>query len=292
MQKLLHKLKYTNIHTPRIALVRFLLAAGMLLTILFNDLGVIANHNYTRLPGYPSKLEAKFIPFRKDGLFEMMPPATAKIVVIVILLAVMSGFAPQITGVLHFWACFSVRSYFLVLNGGDSLALVLSVLLLPICFTDTRLNQWKHKERPPSSSNIVANIAMFVIFIQAALVYLDAGGAKLFVTEWQNGNAVYYYTSHYRLGAPDWLRHINEWLTLTPLVKLLTWGILALELAVALCVFFPARIRKKFFWPALFFHFLIVINFGLVTFFFSISALLILYLYDDSKRIADASSEV
>ena len=72
------------------------------------------------------------------------------------------------------------------------------------------------------------------------------------------------------------------------MVKLLTWGVLALELGLALCIFFPARIRKKLLWPALIFHFLIVINFGLVTFFFSIAALLILYLYNDSGKIPEA----
>ena len=121
--------------------------------------------------------------------------------------------------------------------------------------------------------------------MQASWVYLDAGYSKLFTKQWRDGTAVYYYTSHYRLGAPGWLRHINEWVTLSQLVRVASWGTLLLELLLALCIFFPPRIKVKFILPAIAFHFLIVINFGLFTFFIAMTAMLLLYL-DDNDRIA------
>ena len=283
---LIDRLKSRSVHTPRIAIARFLLAFGMLLTLFTNDLSVVANHNYTKLPDYQAmnKQQAR-APFKQVNLFRLMAPDKAKVVVIIILLIVMTGLLPQVTGVLHFWACFSIHNYFILYNGGDELAYVLSLLLLPICLTDPRINQWKRVGRAaPSQRNIVAGIALFVIHIQAALVYFDASVSKFVVKEWRDGTAVYYYTSHYRLGAVGWLQRINEWITLSPAVYLLTWGVLALELVLAGCLFFPWRIRKKLIIPALLFHLLIAINMGLISFFFSIAALIVLYLYNDTAR--------
>ncbi len=282
MNHLIGYLKGKNIHTPRLALVRFLLALGLMLTVLNNDLTHIANHNYTRLYGYTIRHSSNFHrPFERMDLFIMLSPERARMAIIFILLTVMTGFLPQITGILFAWACFSIHNFFVINNGGDALAFVLSFMLLPICLTDPRINSWKRKNSHPSPRNIIANVAMVAIWVQAAWTYFDASYAKLFTPQWLNGTAVYYYTSHYRLGAPDWLRHINEWLTLTQFVRVLTWGTLLLELLLAICIFFPARIKRKFILPALFFHFLIVINFGLITFFISIVAMLLLYLDDD-----------
>jgi antimicrobial peptide system SdpB family protein len=282
MRGIIAYLKGKNIHTPRIALARFLLAFGLLLTVTGNDLDMVANHDYTQLYGYTIRHSPHFHrPFEKADLFMMMAPEKAKVVVIIILLLVMTGFFPQVTGILFAWACFSIHNFFIINNGGDDLAFVLSFMLLPICLTDPRINTWIRKESPPSQRNIIANVAIVAIWVQAAWTYFDASFAKLFTPQWQNGTAVYYYTSHYRLGAPDWLRRINEWLTLTQFVRVLTWGTLLLELLLAVCVFFPSRIKRKFILPAIIFHFLIVINFGLITFFISIVAMLLLYLDDD-----------
>ncbi len=282
MTAIIAYLKARNIHTPRLAVARFLLALGLLLTVSSNSLDIIANHGYTQLYGYTIRHSPHFYrPFQSLDLFTVMPPAAAKAVVIIILLLVMSGFYPRVTGVLHAWACFSIHNFFIINNGGDDLAFVLSFMLLPICLTDPRVNTWKRQDSPPAQKNIIANVAMVAVWVQAAWTYFDASYAKLFTNQWLNGTAVYYYTSHYRLGAPDWLRHINEMITLTPFVYVLTWGTLLLELLLAACIFFPSRIKRKFILPAMFFHFLIVINFGLITFFISITAMLLLYLDDD-----------
>ena len=280
--RLIKFLKNKKVYTPRLAIVRFLLAFGMLLTVLCNRLDVVANHNYTRLPAYSAKHTTHAsVPFKKADLFLMMNPETARWVVVGILLLVMTGLLPQFTCLLHFWACFSVHNYFLILNGGDELAFILSLLLIPVCLADPRFNQWKQKEITPSAGNIVANVTLYFIQLQCAWLYFDAGFFKISRPQWQDGTAVYYYTSHYRLGAVDWVRHINELVTLTPLVKIVTWGVLLLEMGLAICLFLPARIKKKFIIPAIIFHLLIVVNFGLITFFIAELAMILLYLDTD-----------
>ncbi|MBC7553554.1 MAG: hypothetical protein H7257_06205 [Taibaiella sp.] len=286
MRHFLAYLKCRSIHTPKLAIVRLLLAVGMLLTILNNDFSIIANHEYTRLPEYTIRhAPQRYRPFQSIDLFMMMDPGTARIIVTVILFAVMTGLLPRLTAILHAWASFSIYNYFIIQNGGDHLTFALSLLLLPICLTDRRLNQWQWKEYDSSAGNIVSNIATVAIWLQASWMYFDAFISKIQTKQWLNGTAVFYYTSHYKLGAPDWLKQINELITKTQLVRVVSWGALLLEFVLALCIFFPSRVKIKFLLPALLFHFLIIINFGLITFFIAITALLILYL-DDEDVIA------
>ena len=286
MKNLIAYIKGRNLHTPRIAIVRFLLAFGVLLTLLANDFDVIANHNYTKLKGYAIRHDhRRKRELEKADIFLLMDPEKAKIVIMVVLVLVMTGFFPQITGILHLWASFCIHNYIIIYNGGDDLAFVLSAFLLPICLTDPRINTWKWKDTGISQRNIVSNIALVVIQIQAAFLYFDAWYAKLFTWQWHNGTAVYYYTSSYRVGAVDWLRNINEMVTLTPMVKLVTWGVLSFEVLLTACLFFSAKWKRKLIIPAFIFHFLFLINFGLITFYISITALLLLYL-DDDDRIA------
>ena len=287
IDKLITYLKNKQVHTPRIALARILLAFGMLLTLMFNDMSIVANHNYKRLPDYSARHTATVsVPLKKMDIFMVMPPGVAKGVVIVILLLVMSGYYPKVTGVLHFLACFSYHNYFLIVNGGDEITYALSLLLLPLCLSDPRKNQWQRIAASSSQRNIVGNVALAAIQIQAAYIYFSAGYEKLSTKVWTEGTAVFYYTSHYRLGAPTWLQHINEMVTLTPMVKVLSWGVLAFEFLLALCLFFSDRLRKKFFIPALIFHLLIVVNFGLISFFFAMAGLLVLYLGTPKRKMA------
>ncbi len=286
MERIIDYFKNKSIHSPRLAIVRFLLSLGLLLTIFSNNMDVFVNHNYTRVMGYMIRhdnVRGGFL--NKLDLFILMEPHKAMVVVVAILVVTMIGFFPKITGLLNFWACFSIHNYFIINNGGDDLAYNLSLLLLPICLTDPRINTWTRKVEGPRRGNIIANIAMIAIQFQAAFLYFDASYSKWFHRQWSEGTAVYYYTSNFRLGAVDWLKHINEWLTLTPMVKVISWGALAFELLLCACFFFPPRIKRKFIIPALFFHFIIVINFGLITFFISILAMVLLYLDDEDYSV-------
>ncbi|NDC40174.1 MAG: hypothetical protein EBZ77_01295 [Chitinophagia bacterium] len=279
MNGLIAHLRSHTVHTPRLALARFLLALGMLLTMLCNQLSIVANHHYTHMEGYTIRHGGGGTnAFAFLDLFMVMPPAVAYWVVVAILVAVMSGFAPRITGILHFIACFSYHNYYIILNGGDDLTLDVALLLLPLCLTDPRSNQWLPPDERPATRNIMANIALLAIQLLASWLYLDAFYPKLLTPQWHDGTAIYYYINHYRLGAPDWLRGLEAVFTNTPVVRVLSWGALLLELLLSLALFYPPQWKRRFILPALFFHLLILINFGLITFFIAIAGLLILYL--------------
>ena len=285
-------LKTHSIHTPVLALARFLLALGMLLTFLSNDFsreantGMLAGHHYTefRYP-YLHHEARESVPLKHADIFLLMPESAAKIVVISILLLVMTGFIPQITCLLHFWVCFSVHNFFQNENGGETVSLIASFLLIPICLTDTRLSQWRYKKTGPLSRNIFSNVAMMALKVQIALIYLVSTFSKMKTPGWRNGTAVYEYTSHYRRGAPDWLRHLNEIFTLPPLGLVVTWGIIIFEILLSFCMFANTRIKRIFLILALIFHFIIIFNFGLVTFFLAMTALLLLFLDDQQDSL-------
>lgn len=279
-----------SVHTPRLAVVRFLLAFGVLLTLSFNSLDIIANQNYQLLPEYAAHhTQHTNAPLKKYNLFILLQPEVAKVCAIIVLLWVMSGWIPQVSCLLHFWVMFSFYNYVAILNGGDKLAYILCALLVPICLLDHRWNQWKTTIKMPSShANIIANITLWFIYLQSAWVYFDASISKLFTPQWLDGSAVYYYTTHYKLGAPAWLLPINEAIFLSPLGTLISWLVLLLELLLGFAFVLPFKTRKYLLLPALFFHGLIAINMGLISFFFAIAAMLLLYLIDDIPMLFSA----
>jgi antimicrobial peptide system SdpB family protein len=285
MNEFIERLRQINVHTEKLAIARFLLALGVAFTLLFNDMKVVANHQYTTLPGYVARHQSPTPNMRKTNLFYLLPPAAAKAVAIIILVFVMSGYFPDMSCLLHLYVNVCVHSYFIIFNGGDQVAVLLSFLLVPVCMTDPRRNQWQKATVKPRTRNIIANVAMFAIQLQAAIIYLYSGVSKAFVTEWQEGTAVYYYISNHRTGAPDWLRSINELITLTPIVAVISWGVIMFEILLFACLFASPKIRHVFFIMALSFHFLIILNFGLVTFFLSMAALLVLFLDDQNASV-------
>ena len=78
---------------------------------------------------------------------------------------------------------------------------------------------------------------------------------------------------------PEYLNFINYFLENAFIVTGLTYSVLILELGLFLGLFASIRYRKFMLVFAIGFHLLIILFHGIFSFFFSISAALILYLY-------------
>ena len=137
----------------------------------------------------------------------------AKALAEVLLVVIISGWLPRVTGVLHCWVCYSLVNSSLLVDGGDHVNLVLSSLLLPITLTDPRKWHWSKVARTSESETTASGFrrltawsAHTVIRLQVAIIYLHAAFAKCSVDEWQNGTATYYWLSDPQYGLPDWLR--------------------------------------------------------------------------------------
>ena len=276
---LFRKLSNTNLHTEKIAIVRMILALGTLMTLLFNDINLLAYTDYLYDAELMRAANANLLGLQMS-LFKLFSPVVGKIVSICILILVISGYFPQVTSFLHAWVNISITNSLVPIDGGDQIAANLSLFLIPICLTDPRINQWNTSKPSNAYINVFANVTFFFIQLQAAIIYLQSGIGKMYTEEWKEGTAAFYWLSHPIHGAPDWLRSILEPLTLSNYVFLVTWAVMVFEVFLFSCIFANKRVKSAFLAAAIGFHFSIFVIHGLFSFFFSMFALLLIYLDD------------
>ena len=130
-----------------------------------------------------------------------------------------------------------------------------------------------------SAVRLLALSALFVIRLQVAGIYLNSSIAKLAVTEWRDGTAVYYWISQPIFGAPGWLHGLLIAVAATSLgVIAMTWGSLFLEFSLAIAIVMPRRSWKYLLVGGILFHGFIALMMGLLSFSTAMAAALILYL--------------
>lgn len=155
------------------------------------------------------------------------------------LVIVASGFLPTITCVIHAYASVSFVAVLTLPDGGDLIASAISLLLVPLLITDTRLSVWK-----PSSGGgggIRQGIqvgSQFGLRIQVAFIYFNSATAKFAVEPWANGSEMYYVVRQEMFGASGWLGELSRWATSFPLVTLgMSWGAIGIELCIVVLCF-------------------------------------------------------
>jgi len=257
--------------TSHIGLARSLLAAGTLLTLLFNPLDFLV---YVPPVNHVNSLNINLFFLLADNL------AVAKIISIIILLFVISGYFPFVTGVLHWFVTYSFFKSCNIIDGGDQVSAILTLLLIPITLTDKRKNHWKENVYEADTLKaLISKTAFTLIKIQVCAIYLHAFVGKIPVDEWLNGTAAYYWLTHEYFGVNEVLRPVyNFFLTNAFFVTLVTWGTLIFEFALSSAIFVDnKKIKLVLFILGFLFHFFILITHGLVTFFLAMTSALILY---------------
>jgi antimicrobial peptide system SdpB family protein len=209
---------------------------------------------------------------------------------IIILFIAVLGYFPRYICLLHWWICYSFAAAASAVDGGDQIASNLSLLIVPICLLDSRKNHFAPSieiiTENRAISSLFAKFCYFFIRLQAAVVYLHAATEKFKVEEWINGTAAYYWLSHTFFCYPNWAKFIVEPLLRNPIsVSIITWGTIILELCLFAGLFMDNKYKKVFLTLGIAFHFVILLLHGLVSFFFSMAALLLLYLYPINQEI-------
>ncbi|MCD9617430.1 HTTM domain-containing protein [Chryseobacterium gleum] len=171
----------------------------------------------------------------------------------------------------------------LIIEGGDQISLVLSVLLIPLCLVDKRKNGWINNRVVYNNNSLLyinSKWALLFIQIQVAILYFNAGTAKMYAPEWTNGTAVYYWFNDNVFGAVPIIKHVFGFLFKNEMtVSFINWGSIILEIFIFSAIFLKQEIKYLIFVPAILFHLTIIIIHGLPTFFIAMSATLILYLW-------------
>lgn len=207
---------------------------------------------------------------------------------VAVLLLVASGWRPRFTGILHWYVVWSLMANASILDGGDQVTTVLTLLLVPVTLTDPRRWHWQAlPQKAFGVGRVVAYTGMILIQIQVAAIYFHASIAKLGVREWADGTAMYYWLRHPTFGATGWMGWIAEFITDSPVgVALMTWASIALEFALAVALLLRPPLRRALLIAGITFHGLIAMTMGLISFSTAMTAALLLYLLPIGHQIA------
>ncbi|MEU2778849.1 sporulation-delaying protein SdpB family protein [Streptomyces sp. NPDC007162] len=170
----------------------------------------------------------------------------ARWILVAVLLVAAIGYRPRWTAIPQLWAVYSIAVSITVPDGGESVGMIMSLLMLPIALTDNRTWQWNPPTEPLSpSGHAVAYAAFWAVRLQLAYIYLDTAISKFGVADWANGTAEYYFLRDNMFGvAKPWAGPLLA-LSKYPLVVIgMTWGALVVELLIALCILGSDRWRK------------------------------------------------
>lgn len=236
-----------NTSTNVFGLVRSLLAFGTLLTLVFNPTDVL----FANTVGFngpvcvgPTKLSLYCI-FNENL-------ETARYLSIVILLVTISGWRPRFTGLFHWWATFSLNSSASILEGGDQVCTVLTFMLIPLCFADSRKWHWDTAVAPSYQTNMIRELSLFfssttyiIIKLQVFYIYFNAAVGKFNSPEWMNGTAVYYFFLNPYMGGPDFLLpFLRLMVTNSFTTPLLTWCTVLFEITLAFAIVMPVSVSQ------------------------------------------------
>jgi antimicrobial peptide system SdpB family protein len=268
---------WTNVY----GLGRSLLAAGTLATLAASPSETL----FRPAAGLPtSPICESVVRFSAFCVLPRPYLGLAQAVAVAVLLVVASGWRPRLTALPHWWISWSVAASITLPDGGDQVAVVLTLILLPIALTDGRVWHWSApapvaRTRAGEIGAVLALSALAVARLQVAGIYAHSSLAKLGVEEWRDGTAMYYWLQQPGFAPTPFLREPLLALAQTPFgAALMTWGPIALELALALSLLMAVRARRTLLVLGILFHLAIAAMMGLVSFGLSMVAALILLL--------------
>ncbi|MEO6328976.1 MAG: hypothetical protein ABIO55_08590 [Ginsengibacter sp.] len=266
-----------------IGFCRSLLAADVLLKLSCNDINfLISPHQLQNHDLHSLRYRFNFfLLFNSSHIGEM------KILAILILALIISGYYMKITCLIHFWILQSLLVFREGYLGVHSINVLLTLLLIPVCLFDERKNHWYQPHSVNKFNRHIQNMFLFFIKLQVAFIYFDSLHDKLFIKQWLNGTVIYYWFTHNFFGLhPALVSILEPVLTSVPVLLLLSWGALAFEALLAVALLFPSRFKLLLLKGGIIFHFSILLIHGLVSLFFAMSAALFLYLYPAQKSFS------
>lgn len=227
----------------------------------------------------------------RASLFCIVPPELLTAwywLAVLLLLIVASGWRPRWTGVVHWWVSYSIVAAVPLVDGGDQIATILALLLLPVTLTDPRRWHWeaieRHEPSPRYRSRLIAWSALALIKVQVSFVYFHAAVGKLQVEEWSDGTALYYWLSDPLFGLSPWAEPlVVPVLHSALLLPLVTWGSILLEALLFAAIVATPGIQRALLWAGVVFHLLIAILIGIPSFSIAMVGALILYLRPASR---------
>jgi antimicrobial peptide system SdpB family protein len=195
-------------------------------------------------------------------------PWICRIVALAVLLLVALGYRPRWTCVPHWYVTFSLSAAIALPDAGEQVIRILTLLLIPICLADERRWQWSRPVRPlPAAWRGRAYAAQLFVRLLGVTIYAQASLSKLAVPEWRDGTAGYYWLVDVHYGSAFAIQPpLGTVLGSSVGVSIVTWGALAVELTLAVCLLGSARVRRAGWALAVGMHGSIALLMGFTTF--------------------------
>lgn len=277
------KVEY-NFWTKELGIVRSLIALSTLLTLIFNTTETLF------LSGLENEL------FLLEDKIDYINIYTwfnsffyGKIFSIIILILVIFGIYPKLTCIFHWLVTYSFAMTSTCIDGGDQVASIITLLLIPICILDTRSSHWKHEKGNFNYyKNNLAFAFNFLILMQIFMIYFFASTGKFQSEVWKDGTAFYHYSTLPQMGLSK--GYIFDFFNLiiesSIIVTLSTWGVLILELFLAIGIFIKNQnLKKRIYFFGVLFHILIIVFYGIFSFSLSmIACLFFAYKYNPIRK--------
>lgn len=263
---------------PTLGLARSIVAIGSLLTLVFTPT--------TSLIVKADQLERVCSGAVRISAYCTFSPGNywiATLICVIILAWVASGFLPALSCIPHAWVAFSLSNTIATVDGGDQVAQNLALLFIPVFLFYPTLWHWNTDLLPSGLRvrRLIAWSSIFVIGFQAVILYAQSWIAKLAVPEWTNGTALYYWMNEATFGPPDIRGALTSAVLENPVLSgLATFSVLAVEAALSVSFLLRRNAKHKMLVLGLVFHLGIAVFLGLISFMFSMWALLIVYLGD------------
>lgn len=193
---------------------------------------------------------------------------TSRILSLLVLGLVVSGYRPRWTCILHWYVTFSLGVSIALPNGGEQVARIGTMLLIPVCLGDGRVWQWgPPRGLMPPAWRGASLAALLAARVQVSIIYAEAAVSKILVSEWRDGTAVYSAFFGPTYGMPASLQHLlSPALERYWVVAMLTWGTLVAEMLIALCVLGSSLARRLALAIVILLHSAIIVALGLFSF--------------------------
>lgn len=154
---------FTNV----IGLSRSVLALGLLLTLMANQTDLLL-HKYSD-GSLINPILDESVALNKYNFFTVLGVENViwmKWIGIFILGGVISGYWFKVTAVLHWWMSISFLYFSSIIDGGDQIGAILTLLFIPILFFDKRKNHWEEVTPYKSIRNIIPIVTIWIIRLQ------------------------------------------------------------------------------------------------------------------------------
>ncbi|WP_423264608.1 sporulation-delaying protein SdpB family protein [Frondihabitans sp. 4ASC-45] len=248
-----------------IAFARSFVALGGFICLAFTPMNFLAQPSGTNLDHACTGIATV-------SLWCIAPPVSFEVVrwaTVAFLTLTAAGYRPRFTAIPLWWVLFSNQAALTTVEGGDQIASVLALLLIPVSMSDSRKWHWLAKccdvsYREPRLRDVVLGLSLITLRLQVAFIYLNACLSKLAVPEWIDGTAIYYWLRDPLFGPARWLRPLTDALfVLGPAVALATWGVLVVEFFLGVSLLLPGTARRPLLLAGLGLHLAIAVCMGL-----------------------------